>query len=236
MKTEYIVLTGLTETSLSVPEQVSNQKEELQISAFAVKTVTNPQQAEQAAYVLKEVSEFLKLIEASRKIVKDPVLAIGKKIDAFAGDLTDKLTAEKTRINRLLGSYQDEENRKAAIAARKAQEEEQRIRDEANAKIAEAQAAGKSEAQIEKIAAKLDAKVTQAVAVTAAAVAPKQEGIATRKTTKFEVLDMDALYAARPELVVLEPNNAAIRALLAASPNAKIPGIRTWTEAVAIVR
>lgn len=234
---KYIVLTGIDQTALSVPDEVRNQREELAISAYAVKTVSNPQQAEQAAMVLKEVAQFLKLIETSRTIVKAPVIKLGKDIEAFAAELTDKLEQEKKRIGNLLGSYQDIENQKAAAAARKAQEEEQRIRDEANAKIAAAQASGKSEAQIEKIAAKLDVQVTNAVAATAvAAIAPKQEGIATRKVTKFEVLDIEALHAARPELVKMEANTAAINALLRAAPNMKLPGCRTWQEAAAIVR
>lgn len=237
---QYIALTGLNEGTLSVPEEVSNQREELAISAFAIKAVTTPIQAEQASYVLKEVVQFLSLIEGSRTVVKAPVLKLGKKIDAFASELTDKLDAEKKRISRLLGDYNAEQERQAAIAARRAQEEEQRIKDEANAKIAAAQTSSKTEAAFDRKATAIENKaIEQIVAVKAQATAittPKQEGIATRTTTKFEVTDIAALYAARLELVKMEANTAAINALLRAAPNLTLPGLRTWKEAAAIVR
>jgi len=47
-------------------------------------------------------------------------------------------------------------------------------------------------------------------------------------------VDITALHAARPELCLIEPNNAAIRAVV--KTGAQIPGLRVWQEAGAIVR
>jgi hypothetical protein len=240
MKTEYITLTGLNEGTLSVPEEVSNQREELEISCYAVKQVTNAQQAEQAALVLKEATQFVRMIEASRKIVKDPVTQLGKKIDTFAAELTTALEADLKRVGNMLGTFQAEENRKAEIAARAAACEEQRIKDEANAKIKAAQIAAKSEAAFERKAEKIietaKAEIVEVKQAAVAVAAPKQFGIATKKIPKFEVLDIAALYAARPECVKLEPNNTLITALIKGNPSIVIPGLRHWIETGSIVR
>jgi len=49
-----------------------------------------------------------------------------------------------------------------------------------------------------------------------------------------EVIDIKALYAARPDLCVIEPNGAAIRAQI--PHNQTIPGLRVWSEAKASVK
>jgi len=54
----------------------------------------------------------------------------------------------------------------------------------------------------------------------------KVAGIQTRTTWEYEVTDIQALFAARPDLVTLEPNPSAIRAALAADK--PIPGLRYW--------
>ena len=69
-----------------------------------------------------------------------------------------------------------------------------------------------------------------------AAEGPRLDGISTRTSWKFDVTDINALFSARPELCVVTPNNAAIRAVVKASKGAAIPGLRIWQEAGAIVR
>jgi hypothetical protein len=51
---------------------------------------------------------------------------------------------------------------------------------------------------------------------------------------KFEITDINALFKARPDLCVIEPNGAAIRAQIPHNQN--IPGLRIWQEAKARVR
>lgn len=68
-----------------------------------------------------------------------------------------------------------------------------------------------------------------------ATIAPtKPEGVAVRQSYKFEVTDIKALFKARPDLCVIEPNNAAIRAQIPHNQN--IPGLRIWQEAKASIR
>jgi hypothetical protein len=65
---------------------------------------------------------------------------------------------------------------------------------------------------------------------------PKTAGIATRRAIKFEVTDIHALYAARPELVKLEPATVVINAVIRGKLTVSIPGLRVWEESTAIVR
>ena len=68
-----------------------------------------------------------------------------------------------------------------------------------------------------------------------AAIVPiKPEGVAVRSLWKFEVTDINALFKARPDLCVIEPHNANIRAQI--PYNQSLPGLRIWQEAKASVR
>ena len=74
----------------------------------------------------------------------------------------------------------------------------------------------------------------QARVAVAAIAAIKPEGVALRQLWKFEVVDIRALFKARPDLCVIEPNNASIRAQI--PYNQSLPGLRIWQEAKASVR
>lgn len=97
-------------------------------------SVTDGASAQRATEILKELKAFSRGIESARKDVKEPVLQLGKDIDALAATLTDDLAREENRIAGLIGAWQAEQNHIAEEARRKAWEEEQRIRREAEAK------------------------------------------------------------------------------------------------------
>jgi hypothetical protein len=167
------------------------------------------------------------------------VLEMGKKIDELGKELTDFLLTEKARISKILGAYTAEQERLADEARRKAQEEEARILREAEAKKAEIDLHASSAKQAERQTAKLEEKTFNAVAAVRASSAvavAKPAGIATRTDTKFEVTDIHALYAARPELVKLTEDRTAINSLLKKFPKLSVPGLRTWEESAAIAR
>ena len=68
-------------------------------------------------------------------------------------------------------------------------------------------------------------------------VAPKLEGLSLRSEVKFEVTNIQALYEAFPGMVLLSPNNAAIKAQLKTLPAGQsLPGVRHWKEAKTSVR
>ena len=100
---------------------------------------------------------------------------------------------------------------------------------EANALMADAEA----EARLKRVEQELLANHAQLLAK----LAPKTEGIATRKEMKFEITDIVALYEAAPYLVTLTPNNAALKsALKGLQKGQSLPGVKHWEEAAVTVR
>lgn len=239
---EILVAAGLDQAALSVSPSAFETRDELALEAAAIGVITTQEEANKAADCLKRISAFLSAIEASRVDVKAPVLDLGKRIDALAKELTVFLEEKKRAVSRLLGTYQEEQRRLADEAARKAREEEQRILREAEQKKMDAELAvsmGESPAgRLEKKLDRIDAKAFEQVAVTRANVPTYQPaaGTATRTLVEFEVEDIAALYAARPDLVKLEPNKAAIKAIITANSGIVLPGVRHWRSAATVVR
>lgn len=226
-----LTLTGLQAAEIAIAPEARELRDGLLVEIRGVTTVSDAFDADVAADVLKRTKDLTRSIEASRTTVKAPVLELGKKIDALAKEITAELESEAGRVAKVLGAYQLEEKRKAEAAARAAREEEERIKREAAAK---AEAAAPAE-----VAAIVDQATERIVATrqaAAAVVAPKAANTGVREDVCFEVTDIVALYAARPELVNLEPNGTAIRAICKANPKLQLPGLRHWTEAKTIIR
>lgn len=101
-------------------------------------TIASADQAQRAASFLKELASFTRTIETTRNDVKAPILDAGRKIDAVAKNLVTEIEAEAKRIGGLLATFQAEEKRKEEEARRKAWEEQERIRLDAERKEREA--------------------------------------------------------------------------------------------------
>jgi hypothetical protein len=114
----------------------------------------------------------------------------------------------------------------AALAAQQAEKAKQ------DAEAARARAAA-DEAR-DKAAFEAQAK---AKAAALAVYAATTTGISTRREVVFEVTDITALYESAPYLVLLSPNNSAIKAALKNIPEGKsLPGIKHHYEDRAVVR
>lgn len=209
-------------------------------SARAVVTVTDAVSQEAAGKALQAVAALAKQIEAAHRAIKAPVLAFGKEIDSVAKAFSAELDAEKRRLSVLVGTYQEQERAKAAKiaeAARKAEEQRlAKLAAEQNARVAEEVKGrtGTLSADIEAMQGKAVADVVAIRQEAAAATVSAPEGVGVRKSWKFEVTDLAALFKARPDLCTVEPDNAAIRAAVKKSQS--IPGLRIWSESVASVR
>jgi hypothetical protein len=105
----------------------------------AIVTITTPEDAALVARALKANKAFASAIEGARSEYKAPVLALGRRIDAVADRITGGIESDITRFSKLLGSWQAEQNRLAEEIKRKAYQEEQRLRAEAEEKEREAQ-------------------------------------------------------------------------------------------------
>jgi len=219
--TTLIHVGDLGETEIALLPEAIELRDKLLSQAAEVTAVADAFDADCAADVLKAITVATKAIETTRKEVKAPVLDLGKRIDGVAKEFSGRLDEEKSRISKLLGAYE-------AMERKKREEAERIARNEAIAKIKEAESTG-DESRIEK------ANTESAQIMSAAAeVAHRPEGTAVRETWEFEVTDIDALYKAAPYLCRIEPDGPAIRAAI--KKNQNIPGLRVWKEAKSYIR
>lgn len=145
----------------------------------------------------------------------------------------DRLAAEAAKARSAKAKEEAErKQREAAEAEEKRQREaadlaeKQRLEREAR----ERQEAAERARQAEQTAAR-------AAQTAIVAPAPKLTGVAMGSDLKFEVTDIHALFEALPGMVLLTPNNAAIKAhLKTLGEGQTLPGVRHWREAKTTVR
>lgn len=117
-------------------------------------SVTSAESAQRAASLLKELADFNRTIEATRKAAKAPFLDAGSMIDEVAKSLTSSTQEEYNRIGKLIGAFNAEQERLAEVARRKAWQEQEDIRiakEKADREAAE-KAAAEERARLKKLA------------------------------------------------------------------------------------
>jgi hypothetical protein len=231
-----LTLSGLQNAQIDIIPEVYTRRDVAVLEARQITSIGDAFEAESAADALRAVSTIAKEIEEARNIVKDPVLALGKKIDETAKTFVADLIIEKDRLQRLLGDHQAAEQRKADKLRREAQEEADRLAREAAtaARAAERATTDGQAEQAQQAAAVAEVAAVEARVAVAEIKREGPSGTVLRQPYKFEVTDINALFKARPDLCVIEPNGAAIRAQIPHNQN--IPGLRIWQEAKASVR
>lgn len=188
-----------------------------------------------AAHALTQIASLVRAIETSRKDVKGPVLEVGKRIDSVAKEYVAPLETEKRRLEAIVGTYQEAERRKAERIRQEAAAAEAAALAELQRKEAEMAEAGEATPEaVDAVRAEAADKIAAAQLTTINAQGAMADGITTRTAMKFEVVDINALFAAAPHLCIIEPNNTAIRGVI--KTQRSIPGLRIWSEAAAIVR
>lgn len=231
---DLIITPNIGGAIVTAADAAKARRDELLTLAATVTTVTDRLDADDATNTLRQLSEFAKHIESQREQAQAPVLVLQRGIQALAKELTATITAEATRISRVLGEFEAAERTKAEDERRKAQAETARIAEETRKKAIEASKAASNSLMAARAVDEVMAKGAEQIACVkqqaAAIVPPKAEGSKLRGTICFEVEDIKAVYTEYPELVVLEPNGAAIRAILKTNPNLQIPGLRHWVE------
>lgn len=234
MKASLLITPTVSSPVVTVDDEARKLRDTLLADAGTVTTVTDRLDADAAVVVLRSLSTFLDDIETQREAVKAPVLKIGREIDALSKELVAEVKKQQARISLLCGSFEAEERRKAEDARRQAEADAARIAFAAAEKTRKAvQAAPDQHAAItaaDTIAGEAQTAIREVKQAALAIAPPKVAESQLRSTPKFEVTDMAAFYAAKPELVRLETNDAAITAILRANPNIKIPGLRHWVE------
>jgi len=208
--------------------------------ARSVTEVVDASSQEAASAGLATVKNLINQIESARKDVKAPVIEIGKQIDQLSKDFVADLENEARRLSLLVGSFQEVERRKAQLAreeaARKEQDRIWQLQEEERKRTA-METQGRTGSLLPDLDAIRDKAAQDVAAIrqeAANAAVTTTEGTGVRKSYKFEVTDINALFKSHPELCVIEPNNAAIRAIV--KHKQSIPGLRIWSESAAFLR
>lgn len=189
---------------------------------------------DRAIDVASVIKGHLTAIEKTRKEIKEPFLRMGQAIDDCAKRHVAELATELSRLNGLVGAYNEQQRREAAEALRKQQEEADRIAraaeeerkrqlaEETKRRLAEERAAAKGkeltdaqkQKQLEAQLAEQDrldaleaerARIEQERIATAERLqAEKATGGAQRYDLKFSIPSLRNLYAALPGCVRME--------------------------------
>lgn len=191
---ENLSIVGVENTSISVMPAAAARRDELLIKAARISSVQTLEQATEAGDTLKDLKNFSRVIEASRKDVKAPVLELIAKIDGTARDLSLEIDAKVEEIGAALAAWQTEQNRIAEQRRREAFEETERLRKEAQRKEREEEARIASEAKAEadrlaKIKADNDAREKKAQADKEAAAALAAAALAAKAKADKEAAE-----------------------------------------------
>jgi hypothetical protein len=237
-----LILSGSGYELQIAPEAQAEKATLLKHSALIV-TVADAPSAEAARLQVKKLAAMRNLVEKSRKLVKEPVLEVGRDIDAKAKDFVAEIDAEERRVSGLIANHAAEVQRAAEAAARERQRiERERIAAEQEAaraaaesarieaeRIAKEQAAAApadefSDEAVHEEAVKIAARMQEELARAKAADLERQQreaatlAQATVAGVKwkydFEVVNINALADARLDLVTIEPKRREILAAI----------------------
>ena len=237
-KNALITLTGLAEAIACEPTQSAIEaRDGILAASRTVVTIADGDQLQVAGDVLREIDSFLKRIEASRETVKAPVLEVGRQIDDTAKTLTLELGDEKKRLRDIIGKFQAEQERLRLKAEKLAREEEEKIRRQAEADLAAAQAKAKTEKAFDKKAAVIEQNAIEDIvnvrAAAAAVAVPKLAGFQTREEIDVKIIDITELWMHSPECVELSPRLAIIKAK--AKAGVELAGVEITRRKVAVI-
>lgn len=123
--------------TISATPEITAQIETALSESALVGLVVDAETNETADRALKTVNGLLSQIEAARKKVKEPILELGRSIDAEAKRLSSELTNEKARLGKASADWQTEQLERVRAQERARQAELDRIRREQEEKEAE---------------------------------------------------------------------------------------------------
>lgn len=237
-----------------IPEAEQSKTDALALSK-SVTTVSTTAQQQDAISAASLMKGLLRDVEKARVAVKEPVLAAGRAIDAVAKKFSTELETETKRVEALASAFQKEEDRKAeaarqeqerqlcedrereAAALRKIAEEADAERrrnlaaiaaaaDEEARESAQRKADADAEARSEEVRLNQEAIAEQERLRHAMVVEPpKPEGARVVRKMDYELKDVRALYASRPDLVELTDRRSLILAAISITNAPAIPGI-----------
>ena len=248
MSKDLITIHGVQGVTLDLTAEAHLLKASALKESQQIVVVNDSESQQMAVTTLSNLKGILKKLESSRTEIKAPVLDLGKRIDAKAREFALELSAEESRLHNLIQTHYRAEKEKADADRRMAEAMERKRREKAEAEaraIEQERRRLEQEANNAKTAAEYDRRKAEAERLAAEAekvraaaeAAPKPEvespakaeKMTVRTVPKHRVLNLAALYHARPELVRMEANTNAINAAIRAGETS-IPGLEIWEE------
>ncbi len=232
----------LIEQSISLPPVYSVQesanlvRHELVKRGQSISSVSSAQDNEGAGVVVRDMRKHLKEVESARKELTEPLLNAQRLLKSLADDHCQPIKDELCRLEGMATAFLAGEQRRIAAEERMRQEafqKAQQERFEAQDKAAKLAAGVKTEAGLER-AIKAEEKAQEAAQAVQNIIAlpeqrlQKSKGQSLKQVLCYEVLDLKAVYAARPELCKLEISPAAVKSTC--NPNLPVPGLKLWFE------
>lgn len=115
---------------IQITPEAETQKATIIAAARAVVAVTDADSFDIAQSRLRSLATVRTAVESSRKIVKAPVIDLGKRIDGIAADFVADVVAEEARLSGLVTEYAREQQRIKREAELAAEQERQRVEKE----------------------------------------------------------------------------------------------------------
>lgn len=112
---------------IEITPEAEKQKATILTAARAVVAVTDADSCDIAQSRLRSLASVRTAVESSRKIVKAPVIDLGKRIDGIAADFVADVVAEEARLSGLVTEYAREQQRLKREAELAAEQERQRV-------------------------------------------------------------------------------------------------------------
>lgn len=210
--------------------------------AREIKTILSPGDVAMATEVVRSLKQLSATCEKARKDIKEPVLSLGREIDAKARDFSTEIDSEASRLLRLLGAYQAEQERIREAELRRQQQERERIereRIDAERKAIEEAKGAQTEQQLELAERKVEEAATvakqQSAAIAPVAPVETVKGLSVKPVLKFEVVDIRRLHQFNPQFVELSAKASVINAAIKAGAT-DIPGLRIYEDVSTRVR
>lgn len=190
------------------PDAITQKQDCIEMAQSIVSVASQSEQTDAVA-AASMIKGLLKRMEATRVEVKKPALEACQTIDRIAKGYCDTLNQELKRLEKLAADYQAECDRIANEL--KAQELMDMAQDE---DMSEDAVRDRTERRIE---------LAQPLRV---------EGASVRHGLDYEILDIAALAAARPDLVKIEPRRRELLAYINIPNVPALPGVRTFSQTI----
>ena len=220
----------------TVPESSVEARDAIVASGQCIQTVCSNESNESAGVVVRNIRRHMKDVESVRKELTQPLLDAQRRIKQLADEHISPISHELQRLEGLATAFLASERRRI--------EAEEKIRQEAFLKAQAEQFEAQDRAAKLAASIKTEGGLNQAIKAEEKAIEAREQvqeiiskpeqflqkskGQSLRRVLCYEVTDIRAVYASRPELCKLEISPAAVKATC--NPDFPVAGLKLWWE------